>query len=317
MIEHQIERLSAEEQRLFGAASAAGVEWSTALLAAALGAEVAEIESSCESLARRGQMLIPTGVEEWPDGTVAGRYAFLHALYVEVLHQRLTPAQRVASHRCFGKRLESAYGERAGEIASELALHFEEGREAPQAIKYLRLAAGQSAHRFANREALAYLSRALSLVERLNEAEKAPARIELLQQSGALRRSAGDMPGAIADLSEMLACARAAGQTLGEVMALVDLSRVNVWVDRRRCLDLSAEAVERSRALPDEAIKALVRGNCAELESLSARLARGRRRGRPARHEGGARDAKSAHTEHPLVVALGPRMHKLELPGGL
>lgn len=80
MIEHQIERLSAEEQRLLGAASAAGVEWSAALLAAALGAEVAEMESSCEALARRGQMLTPTGVEEWPDGTVAGRYAFLHAL---------------------------------------------------------------------------------------------------------------------------------------------------------------------------------------------------------------------------------------------
>lgn len=103
---------------------------------------------------------------------MAGRYAFLHALYVEVLYQRLTPARRVELHRCLGKRLESAYGEQAGEIASGLALHFEEGREAPQAIKYLRLAAGQSAQRFANREALAYLGRALSLVERLSEAEK-------------------------------------------------------------------------------------------------------------------------------------------------
>jgi predicted ATPase len=70
-------------------------------------------------------MLAAAGVEEWPDGTVAGRYAFLHALYIEILYQRLAPGSRVELHRRLGERLEVAYGERSGEIAAELALHFE------------------------------------------------------------------------------------------------------------------------------------------------------------------------------------------------
>ena len=105
MITHQIERLSPEEQRLLGAASAAGMACSAALLAAALNAAPSNVESCCEALVRHGQMLATAGVEEWPDGTVAGRYAFLHALYVEILYRRLAPGSRVELHRRLGERL--------------------------------------------------------------------------------------------------------------------------------------------------------------------------------------------------------------------
>ncbi|MGH8568452.1 MAG: transcriptional regulator, partial [Gammaproteobacteria bacterium] len=265
MIEYQIERPIPAEQRLLGAASAAGAQWSAALLAAALGADAVEIECSCEALARRGQMLTAAGVEEWPDGTVAGRYAFLHALYAEVLYQRLTPAQRVELHGCLGKRLESAYGERAGEIAAELALHFEQGRDPARGVRYLRQAGEHAVRRFANREALGYLGRALELVERLPGARRVEQRIELLQQRGWVRRSMGDIRGAVEDLSAVLSNAREASQRLAEVRALLDLSRIYAWVDRRRSLELAERAVARSDDLPDALMKALVRGNCASL----------------------------------------------------
>jgi hypothetical protein len=77
---------------------------SAALLAAELNAALSDVEFCCEALVRHGQMLMAAGVEEWPDGTVAGRYAFLHALYVEILYGRLAPGSRVELHRRLGER---------------------------------------------------------------------------------------------------------------------------------------------------------------------------------------------------------------------
>jgi predicted ATPase/DNA-binding winged helix-turn-helix (wHTH) protein len=105
MIARQIDRLNAEEQQLLEAASAAGAEFSAAMAAGALDRDIPEVERVCEGLARKGQVIAPAGVSEWPDGTVAGHYAFLHALYQEVLYQRLAPGQRVQLHRRLGERL--------------------------------------------------------------------------------------------------------------------------------------------------------------------------------------------------------------------
>ena len=75
-----------------------------------------------------------------PDGTVASRFAFQHALHREALYARLPAGRRVDLHRCVGKRLAQAYGERAREIAGEVAMHFERGRDAERAIRYLHVA---------------------------------------------------------------------------------------------------------------------------------------------------------------------------------
>jgi predicted ATPase len=92
MIEKQIMRLRSEELRGLEVASVAGMEFSAAAVAAGLGQEIVQIEEICAGLARRGQFLRTNGVEEWPDGTMAARYSFVHALYQEVLYDRLTAA---------------------------------------------------------------------------------------------------------------------------------------------------------------------------------------------------------------------------------
>jgi predicted ATPase len=66
-----------------------------------------------------------SGTAEWPDGTVAAQFGFRHALYREVLYDRVLLARRVQLHRQIGLRLEAGYGTRAREVAAELALHFE------------------------------------------------------------------------------------------------------------------------------------------------------------------------------------------------
>ena len=79
----------------------------------------------------------------WPDGTVSGRYGFRHALYQQVLYQQIAEARRIRLHRQIGERLEAGYGERAKEIAPELAMHFERGRDYERAVRYLHAGRGE------------------------------------------------------------------------------------------------------------------------------------------------------------------------------
>src|SRR5262249_28272524 len=89
MIERQIEALGAAEQQVLEAAAVCGIEFSVAALAAALEADVDEIDDRCSGLAWRGQFVRAAGLEEWPDGTLAGRYRFVHALYQNLLYERV------------------------------------------------------------------------------------------------------------------------------------------------------------------------------------------------------------------------------------
>src|SRR5262249_40228956 len=80
------------------------------------------------------------GEEVWPDGTVAGRYWFTHALYREVAYHRLPAARRVQLHRRIGEREEACYGPQGRERAAELAMHFVRGRDFHRAVRYLQYA---------------------------------------------------------------------------------------------------------------------------------------------------------------------------------
>jgi predicted ATPase len=85
LIEKQLERLSPQDRRVLEVASVAGAEFSAAAGAAGAGIAVEAVEEQCGELARHEQLLRARGTAEWPDGTVAARYGFLHALYQDVL----------------------------------------------------------------------------------------------------------------------------------------------------------------------------------------------------------------------------------------
>jgi tetratricopeptide (TPR) repeat protein len=165
MIEKQVARLSLAEQRVLEVASVAGVGFSAATVAAGLGEDVAQSEERCAELARCGQFLRSAGVDEWPDGTVAGSYAFIHTLYQNVLYERLTAGQRLQLHRRIGACREAGYGDRAREIAGELVVHFEQGRDFPRAVRYRQQAAKTALQRCAYQEASSHLSKGLELLK--------------------------------------------------------------------------------------------------------------------------------------------------------
>jgi predicted ATPase len=169
MVERQIERLTPDERAVLAVASVAGAEFSAAVVTADE-IDGQEGERLCAALARRGQFVRAAGVAEWPDGTAAGRYAFIHALYQQVLYASVSVGRRVGLHLRIGERLERGHGQRAGEIAGELAAHFERGRDVERAMRYRRQAGDNALRHHGYREAADHARRALALLAALPDA---------------------------------------------------------------------------------------------------------------------------------------------------
>ena len=174
-IEKHLGRLTPEEQRMVEAASVAGVEFSTAAVAAGLEEQTERVEEWCEGLAKQEQFLQAHGTETFADGTVTGRYGFLHALYQQVLYERMAVVRRVRLHRRLGAWGERAYGEQGSDRTAELAVHFERGQDYARAVQYLTQAGENALRRSAHPEAIRLLTKGLEVLMTLPET---PERIQ-------------------------------------------------------------------------------------------------------------------------------------------
>ena len=175
MIEFNLERLDSDEQAVLEGASVVGAKFSAAAVAAALDRPVSEIEARCTHLSRHEQFVQTHGISEWPDGTVAETFRFHHALYGDVLYGRIAAGHRVELHRRIAEREENAYGDRAGEIAAELAHHWRCANDKNKAIEYLGRAGQQAIQRSAQAEAIGNLTAAIDLLQSL---PNSPERIQ-------------------------------------------------------------------------------------------------------------------------------------------
>ena len=164
VVEKQIARLPPERQRLLAAASVLGNEFDHLLAAELLERPAAELQAELDDTVARGTWLRAAGVASAPDGRVAARYAFGHALYRHVHYQRTGEAQRVQWHRRAAAALLSLHGRAAPEVANELAMHFERGGEPRQAATWLAAAAARAMGRSAAQEALRAARHGLALL---------------------------------------------------------------------------------------------------------------------------------------------------------
>jgi predicted ATPase len=192
MIEMQIDRLEAADQRLLEAASLIGVVFPAWAAAAALDGDLEDIEAQYETLARRLHFLHPAGHDELPDGTQSAFYVFAHGLYREVLRARQSPARRAKRHLRVAEKLEKLFAGREMDVSSELALHFEAAAEWSRAAQALCTAAGNALRRGARDEGLKTTERALRLLENLGEPDREAAEKKIRQQiSGLMKRFDG------------------------------------------------------------------------------------------------------------------------------
>jgi len=181
LIAKQLEELSRKEQLLLEVASVGGLSFTAAEAAGVTGRPLEDIEEVYEELAGQERFIEVQGISEWPDRTLTARYQFRHALVQHVVYERIGKAQRVRSHRQLGEWLATAYGERVREIASELAVHFEDGRDHSRAVRYCQQAGENALRRNAYREARQHLTHGLTLLQTL------PDTPERAQQELALR----------------------------------------------------------------------------------------------------------------------------------
>jgi predicted ATPase/DNA-binding winged helix-turn-helix (wHTH) protein len=170
MMEVEIARLSAAEQRLLEAASLISVAFPAWAVAAALEEDIAATEDACDDLARRVSFIRRAGHDELPDGTRSAFYVFAHGLYREVLYQRQPAARRARRHTRVAERLRRIFAGREFDVAHEMAMHLEAAGEWLRAIETLRAAAHAARENRASAGEL--LSRALGIAENLKNGER-------------------------------------------------------------------------------------------------------------------------------------------------
>jgi DNA-binding SARP family transcriptional activator/predicted ATPase len=114
------------------------------------------------SIAAAVDELFARGILHSRDGLL---YDFSHGQLRDVTYGQLGPARRRLAHRRLAQALEQI-GEPAAE-AAEIAAHYERAGDASQAVAFWERAAAVARVRYAEEDSIAYLNRALRLLEAL------------------------------------------------------------------------------------------------------------------------------------------------------
>ncbi len=263
LIEARVERLSTEEPRVPEVASLTQHRSFSvvARAAATMDSEPERFEAICDRLSRRTRILRPASLEELPDGTVSPFYDFAHALYREVLYERIPPARRVRLHRQAAEWAEGKFAARVDEAAPFLAHHFEHGLDWAQAVKYLRVAADTAGRRYAPREATALLEHALELSLKLADADRTVHEPAILKQLAQMYVVSFD-PRAVDTYKALAARAEAYGLLDLEVKTLIDMAYPTSWVDGTRCLRVLDRVMSLGARQADPLQRARTRASC-------------------------------------------------------
>jgi hypothetical protein len=208
MISKKIDALDPEERRALQYASIEGTEFLSSVTAKLLGVDEIDLEESLARIAKSHRLVDIQGEEELPDGTLATRYRFSHALYQNFLYSDLVNKRRVMLHQQAGEQLLNHYGKRAPQIATQLALHFEQGRDFPRAIEYLIHAGDHAAKLYGYAEAEEHYTRALSLVKKLPADEQPEKLSTLYHKRGTVNHALSNFTQAVKDFTDMLEQAR-------------------------------------------------------------------------------------------------------------
>ena len=186
MISKKVDSLAEEERRALQYASVEGQEFLSTVVAGLLGIDEVDLEELLARIEKTHRLIVTRGEEELPDRSLATRYRFAHALYQNFLYGDLVTKRRTMLHRQAGEQLARHYGKRAPQIATQLALHFERGRDFARAVEFLIHAGNNATLLYANAEAADHYTRALSLAEKLPDEAQAETMMTLYGKRGAV-----------------------------------------------------------------------------------------------------------------------------------
>ena len=256
MIRRKIEAMDTEDRRALDYASIQGEEFTSTVVAGLLDVDDLVLEERLDRLDKVHRIIQTIGEDELPDGTLATRYRFTHVLYQNALYQDLVNKRRVLLHRQTGELMIRFYRDHAPRIATQLAMHFERGRDFGRTVEFLIHAGDHGRQINANEKAAEHYSRALGFVASLPSQQQASRLLTIYQKRGGAYLAAGQFDEAIEDFTNLLDQARAIGDRTREHGALNALAEVFFYSHRLDELDECArEALRIAQNLGDESLR--------------------------------------------------------------
>lgn len=273
LVRAQLESLSQADRDLLEAASVAGKEFSSPVVAALVGGDPLDAEERLLRLSRVQRVLECLGDEELPDGTFGTRYRFAHGLFRRVLYEDLVAPRRVQLHRRTAELLTRHWGEDAPTLAVRVAEHFELGRDAASAARFRTRAGDHAARRFAGAEAEEQYTCALRLLEKLPRAERGAQEIGLLRRRAVARHAQARFDDAARDYETMLERARAARLPAAECDALSGLCNSHFFAQRLPEMAARArEALQAAERYGSPHHLSEAKGRVAQVQVMEGRL---------------------------------------------
>jgi DNA-binding winged helix-turn-helix (wHTH) protein/tetratricopeptide (TPR) repeat protein len=257
MLETQFDQLSAAEQSVLKSASVAGERFSVWTISPMLDIGPDRIEDLCDQLSIRQQAIKSAGIQEILQGLGSAHYEFRHSLFRQAIYRFLSDGTRSKLHLGLARRLETLCSAGHRESASEVAFHFEEGRDYEPAIRYLLVAAESAASRFAYRDSIQVLQHAMELIPKISSSEVgAELELQILELIGDAYYALGSMSDSAKAYEEQASRAAQKGLKATQVRALSCLVRPYGLIDPDQGLAAMAEAEQVSRALGDPVLLA-------------------------------------------------------------
>lgn len=242
LVRRKVQALPDDDRAALQYASVMGREFLSTPLAQILETDEPVLEERLDRLDRVARLIDTQGDEELPDGGLATRYRFAHALFQEVIYADLVTARRTRMHQQVGRQLVACFGSETTRMSASLALHFERGRDFQGAIDYLVHAADNATRLSAHGQAEEHFTRAIALVERLPPEVRGDRLLGLHQKRGAARLSTSRFADAEESFSAMLQLAQALGRPPMEGAALAGLC--NALFFSRRIDEMAVRAVQ-------------------------------------------------------------------------
>jgi DNA-binding winged helix-turn-helix (wHTH) protein/tetratricopeptide (TPR) repeat protein len=256
MVDIQFDRMSAEEKRVLQCSSVSGERFPVWAAAVLTGSSSATAEEICEKLARREQFIRFAGIHQAADGSDSLCYEFLHALYRQALYRGLSEPIRAGFHLRLGRQLMASYAAGKHELASEVALHFEKGRDYEQAACCLIVAAENASRRLALGDAIKILRRALELIPLIRGDARIELEIQALHRTGDFHYAFGAMSDSVAAYEIAAVRAREAGLVEAHVAALTAMGFPGFFIDTVKGEKICDLAMQASRELSDPVLRA-------------------------------------------------------------
>ena len=253
VIQLRVDRLDAQLREIVNVASVEGELFTAQVVAAVQNAAEGPLYRGLQKLERLHRLVKELGEVQTGAGR-AVRFQFSHILIQEYVYRNLSPGERRLLHGQIATALERLYEGHLGEIAVQLAHHFDAADNSEQAFRYFLLAAETGGRAYANHDAIRLYARAVALAHEL--CLDATSQANLYRGRGLVFETLGEFEHARADYEVALRVARTAGERQLEWRGLLDLAEL--WTSRdygesRHFIDLS---LELAHALGEPAVLA-------------------------------------------------------------